>query len=87
MNNVHVLQDIHIVSCIYKASREHVLSVRPHRVRPLLNAGEVHEVAGSVLLVVDLLRIRESQLVSHVRIVSDSHEIVVPRSLENKLET
>ena len=81
MNNIHVLQNIRIVCCIYKASGEHVLSVRPHRVGPLLNAGEVHEVTGSVRLVVELLRIRESQLVSHVRIVSDSHEIVVPRSL------
>ena len=67
---------------IYKALREHVLSVCSHSVDALLDAGEVHEVTGSVHLVVELLRIRESQLVSHVRIVSDSHEIVVPGTLK-----
>ena len=90
MNNIHgynISPNIRIVKCIYKALREHVLSVRPHRVDPLLDAGEVHEVAGPMHLVVKLLRVGESQLVSHVWVVSDSHEIVVPGALKLRIET
>ena len=85
MNNIHDY-NISPNRIIYKALREHVLSVGSHGVNTLLDAGEVHEVAGPVHLVVKLLRVGESQLVSHVWVVSDSHEIVVPRSLEYKLE-
>ena len=56
-----------------------VLSVGSHGVNALLDTGAV---AGSVHLVVELLRVGESQLVSHVRIVSDSHEIIVPGTLK-----
>ena len=52
-----------------KCSGEHVLSVGPHRVPALLDAGEVHEVAGSVHLVVELLGVGQRQLVPHVRVV------------------
>ena len=81
MNNIHDY-NISPNRIIYKALREHVLSVGSHGVNALLDAGEVHEVAGSVHLVVELLRVGESQLVSHVWIVSDSHEIVVPGALK-----
>ena len=81
MNNIHDY-NISPNRIIYKALREHVLSVGSHGVNALLDAGEVHEVAGSVHLVVELLRVGESQLVSHVGIVSDSHEVVVPGALK-----
>ena len=82
MNYNHVHNMNYMVMIIYKDLRENVLSVGSHGVNALLDAGEVHEVAGSVHLVVELLRDRESQLVSHIRIVSDSHEIVVPGTLK-----
>ena len=81
MNNIHDY-NISPNRIIYKALREHVLSVGSHGVNALLDAGEVHEVAGSVHLVVELLGVGESQLVPHVRIVSDSHEVVVPGALK-----
>ena len=72
---------------IYKALREHVFSVCSDSVDALLDAGEVHEVTGSVHLVVELLGVGERQLVSHVRVVSDSHEVVVPGALKYQIET
>ena len=86
MNNIHDY-NISPNTIIYKALREHVLSVCSHSVNALLDAGEVHEVAGSVHLVVELLGVGESQLVPHVGVVSDSHEIVVPRALKLRIET
>ena len=63
---------------------EHIFSVRPDGFRTLLNAGEVHEVAGPVYLMVELLGVGECQLVAHVRVVSHTHEVVIPRTLTNK---
>ena len=86
MNNIHVY-NISPNTIIYKALREHVLSVCSHGVHALLDAGEVHEMTWSVHLVVELLGVGESQLVSHVGVVSDSHEIVVPGALKLRIET
>ena len=69
---------------VIKCSGEHVLSVGPHRVPALLDAGEVHEVAGSVHLVVELLGVGQRQLVPHVGVVADTHEVVVPGALKGK---
>ena len=65
-----------------KCSGEHVLSVGPHRVPALLDAGEVHEVAGSVHLVVELLGVGQRQLVPHVGVVAHTHKVVVPGALK-----
>ena len=81
MNNIYVYNNSQN-RIIYKALREHVLSVCSHGVHALLDAGEVHEVAGSVHLMVELLGVGESQLVPHVGVVSDSHEVVVPGALK-----
>ena len=58
MNYTHVY-NISPDMIIYKD----VLSVGSHGVNALLDAGEVHEVAGSVHLLVELLRVGESQLI------------------------
>ena len=67
-----------------KCSAEHVLPIGPHGVAALLDAGEVHEVAGSVHLVVKLLGVGQRQLVAHVGVVSHSHEVVIPGTLKRK---
>ena len=61
---------------------EHILSVCTHGIPALLDTGEVHEVARSVHLVVELLRVGERQFIAHVRVVSNTHEVVVPGTLK-----
>jgi len=55
---------------------EHVLPISHHRLPNLLDGGEVHEMAGSVHLVVELLGVGQCQLVWHVGVMSYSHEVV-----------
>ena len=64
------------------SSAEHVLPVRPHRVPALFYTGKVHEVTGPVHLVVELLRVGQSQLIAHVRVVSHPHKIIIPGTLK-----
>merc|ERR1712127_224032 len=65
---------------------EHIFSVRPYIRLSLLDRGKVQEVTGSVDLVVELLGVRECELVAHVRVVSHPHEVIVPGSLSGHHE-
>ena len=38
-------------------------------------------------LVIELLRVGEGELVAHVGVVSHAHEVVVPRTLNKKLQS
>ena len=58
--------------------RVHVFPVGAHCFGTLLDAGEVHEVAWSVHLMIKLLWVGKGKLVPHVGIVSHTHEIVIP---------
>ena len=84
--NIDYIMNIYSKCAIFhlKCSAEHVLPVGPHGVAALLNAGEVHEVTGSVHLVVKLLGIGQRQLVAHVGVVSHSHEVVIPGTLKRQ---
>merc|ERR1712244_148825 len=66
---------------------EHVLSVGPVEVSSLLlQTGKVEKVRGSVYLMVELLRVPEGELVLHRGLVTDAHEVVVPRPLRRHHE-
>lgn len=47
----------------------------------MLQAGEVHEVAGPVHLMVELLGIGKDQFVGHFGVVPHLHQVVVPGTL------
>lgn len=57
-----------------------VLAVRAH-VIPVLERAECEEVRRAVNLVVELLRVRQQEVVLHVCIVTNAHEVVVPGAL------
>ena len=48
---------------------------------PFLDGGEIHEMRWAVNLVIKLLWIGQVKFILHVRVVANTHEVVVPRSL------
>merc|ERR1719510_899753 len=72
--------------CEASSLAEHVLPVRTNRLPSILDRGKVHKMARPVHLMIELLGVTQSQLVSHVRVVAHSHEVVVPRALSGNHE-